>query len=513
MGFWPATATDLEERLTAHGRVFVHADQPATVQDLVARSVAERPSATAVTEVGGRSLTYEQLWVESEALAAGLQRRYGLESGERVAMLFSNRIDLVVAVLATLRAGGVAVTLNTKYTGRELEPQLRLSQARVLLAEAEFWSKAAPILARTSVRHAAVSGGGDGADPLEGVRGTALREAAVAESDPAVLMYTSGTTGISKGALQSHTNVVTAAMTFVRCLGLGGDDRTVVAAPLFHVTGLNGQLLPILAVGGSAALLPRFDAARLGALLAGSAATFFHAAPTIYVLTLLAARGRATGLRVCVCGGAAVSQRTIDEVRAFAPAVDFRISYGLTETSSPGVLTPGDGWLDRRPGAAGVAVPVNEIRTDRHGELFLRGATVIAGYDGDPDATAAAFAAGWLRTGDIGTIDDEGFVTVLDRIKDLVNRGAEKVASVEVERALTEHPAVVECAVVPRPHEVYGEVPHAVVVLCQPGAATAEELRVFAAERLASFKVPESVEFATELPRNPGGKVLKQLLR
>jgi long-chain acyl-CoA synthetase len=282
---------------------------------------------------------------------------------------------------------------------------------------------------------------------------------------------------------------------------------------MFHVTGLNGQLLPILAAGGSIVLLPRFDARRLAALFADASATFFHAAPTVYTLALRAASRQAKTLRVCVCGGAAVSRRTIEEVRAFAPGVDFRISYGLTETSSPGVLTPGDGWLDRRPAAAGVAVPADEVSVDCSGELLFRGATVIAGYDGDPEATAAAFAGDWLRTGDIGTIDDDGFVTLLDRIKDQVNRGSEKVASLEVERALAEHPAVVECAVVPRAHEVYGEVPHAVVVLREPGATTAEELRAFAAERLARFKVPASVQFTAELPRNPGGKVLKHLLR
>jgi acyl-CoA synthetase (AMP-forming)/AMP-acid ligase II len=229
------------------------------------------------------------------------------------------------------------------------------------------------------------------------------------------------------------------------------------------------------------------------------------------VLTLAEAAGRtAPALRVAVAGGSLVTRGLVADVQEFAPGVDFRISYGMTETSSPAVLTP-PGWVEKRPGdAVGVAVPVADVAVDEEGEILFRGATVIAGYDRDPEVNARSFVDGWLRSGDLGEIDDLGFVTVRDRLKDQINRGAEKIASLEVEAVLLEHPGVREAAVVAKPDDVYGEVPRAVVVA---DGVEAGELREFALARLAKFKVPVEFEFVDELPRNPGGKVLKQLLR
>jgi acyl-CoA synthetase (AMP-forming)/AMP-acid ligase II len=210
-----------------------------------------------------------------------------------------------------------------------------------------------------------------------------------------------------------------------------------------------------------------------------------------------------------------VSRELVNRVRELAPGIDFRISYGMTETSSPGVLTPA-GWIDDRPGdAVGVAVPVDEVRVEpgSEGEILFRGATVIASYDGASAASEGCFVDGWLRSGDLGTIDREGFVTVVDRIKDVINRGAEKIASLEVENALCAHPAVVEAAVVGKPDPAYGEVPHAIVVLAAGAEAGPAELQEFASQRLAKFKIPVEITFVDELPRNAGGKIVKSLLR
>ena len=229
-------------------------------------------------------------------------------------------------------------------------------------------------------------------------------------------------------------------------------------------------------------------------------------------MTVAKAGGRtAPALRVGVSGGSFVTRGLVSSVQGFAPNADFRISYAMTETSSPAVLTP-PGWIERRPGdAVGVAVPVCDVGLSADGEFLFRGATVIAGYDNDPDANARSFTEdGWLRSGDIGEIDEQGFVFVRDRLKDIINRGAEKISSLEVESVLLDHPAVLEAAVVAEPDDVYGEVPRAVVVA---EGVTADELRDYALARLAKFKVPAAYEFVEALPRNPGGKVLKQELR
>ncbi len=500
MGFWPAVAQDVAQRELAHGTVRVYPGQPTTIGEALDRAAGEHPEAPAVAEVGGEPLTHEQFRDRTLGVAAVLQERYGVQAGDRVALLAANGLEFLLAFVGAIRAGAVAVPLNTKYRTPEIARQLAQSGARVLLAEPEFWPKAAPV----APEHAVLT------SDLHSWHGRPVTPP-LATEDPAVLMYTSGTTGFSKGALQSHVNVVTAAENWRRVLGLEPGDRTLVAAPLFHATGWHGQLFPLLTAGGHGTILPRFDAATVAELLAAGAATFFHAAPTIYVMTLAARRGlSAPDLRVAVSGGSMVTRGLVAGIQSFAPSADVRISYGMTETSSPAVLTP-PGWIESRPGdAVGVAVPVADVAVDTEGEILFRGATVIAGYDRDPDADARSFTGGWLRSGDLGEIDADGFVTVRDRIKDVINRGAEKIASLEVESVLLEHPAVREAAVVPRADRIYGEVPRAVVVA---DGATAEELIAFAHERLARFKVPVDVEFVDALPRNPGGKVLKQLLR
>lgn len=499
MGFWPNQG--LVERRLAHGTVRVYAGQAETIGEALDRAAAAHPGRPAVGEVGATPLSHEEFRERTQGVAAVLQRRYGVAPGDRVALLAANGLDFLLGFVGAIRAGAVAVPLNTKYRTRELAGQLEQSGARVLIAEQEFWPNAEPVAPEHSVL----------AHELRDWRGEPEPPALSAE-DPAVLMYTSGTTGFSKGALQSHLNVVTTGENWRSLLGLTAEDTTVVAAPLFHATGWHGQLFPLLTAGGSGAILPRFDADALAELFAGGAATFFHAAPAIYTLTLARAAGRtAPALRVAVSGGSFVTRGLVAVVQSFAPGVDFRISYAMTETSSPAVLTP-PGWIDERPGdAVGVAVPVCDVGVDDQGEILFRGATVIAGYDRDPEANARTFTEdGWLRSGDLGEIDERGFVSVRDRIKDVINRGAEKISSLEVEGILLDHPAVLEAAVVADPHDLYGEVPRAVVVA---DGVTAGELRAYAAERLASFKVPVEFEFAAELPRNPGGKVLKQLLR
>ena len=488
MGFWPLRAAEVVERDDRR----VYAEQPETVPALIERAVEQHASAPAASELGGRAVTYERLWEESADVAGALQQRLQVGPGDRVAFVAANCLDLLVGVIGTWRAGAVAVTLNTKYTESELERQLARCSPRVVLTEPEWLPK----VSQQSSVHL-----------LSDARyGGTLEPVSMRTEDPALIMFTSGTSGSPKGAIQSHLNLVSAAETYVRCLELQAGETTVVAAPLFHVTGLNGQTLPVLAAGGSVAIMRRFDAEGLVDVLASGAADFFHAAPAIYALAIGAADGRrARGLRVCVSGGSPVSRSLVDRVRAFAPGVDFRISYGMTETSSPAVLTP-PGWIDDRPGdAVGVAVPVDDVRTDDDGEIQFRGATVIAGYDSD-EATEGAFVDGWLRSGDLGTIDGEGFVTVLDRIKDVINRGAEKFTSLEVEEALCAHPAVAEAAVVGKPDRIYGEVARAVVVLAEDGGTTEAELQEFAS-------VPAEITFADELPRNPAGKVEKSRLR
>lgn len=500
MTFWPAAATHVIERELVDRTVRVYPHQAETIVEALDRAAEARPGAPAVEEVGGDPITHGELRERTTRIAGALQQRFGVAPGDRVALLAANSVAFVLALIATLRAGAIAVPLNTKYTTPELARHLAQSGARLLIAEEEFWPKAEPV----APEHVVLTGNLQKLD-------ASLDAPALAAEDGAILLFTSGTTGVSKGVVGSHLNIVTAAENWIRVTHMTHDDRTVVATPLFHGTGWHGQLLPVLTAGGFGAILPRFDPDALAQLFADGAATWFHAAPTIYTMTLAAAGSRrARGLRVAVSGGSFVTRDLIARTQAFASGVDFRISYGMTETSSPAVLTP-PGWTESRPDdAVGVAVPVNDVAVDDDGEILFRGATVITAYDSPPEANERAFSDGWLRSGDLGEIDSDGWVTVRDRLKDVINRGAEKIASLEVEAALMEHPAVREAAVVAKPDAVYGEVPRAVVVA---HGVSAEELAAFARARVAKYKVPVEFEFIEKLPRNPGGKVLKQLLR
>ena len=282
----------------------VYADQPETLPEMIEKVVETRPRADAATELGGRTLTYEQLWAEAEQVAAGLQRRHGVRPGDQVAFLSANGLDLLAGVIAAWRAGAVAVLLNPRYTAGEVGHQLAACAPRVVLVQPEWRAK--------------VPGA---AQVLGEVRDEGFEAQRPAESDPALVMFSSGTTGAAKPIVQSHGNLVTAAETWMRCLDLGPADTTVVAAPMHHATGLNGQSLPLLAAGGSVSIMPRFSASRLVDLLAAGEATFFHAAPTIYKLALRAAGDRhARGLRVAVSGGSFVGRPLVERVRALRRA-------------------------------------------------------------------------------------------------------------------------------------------------------------------------------------------------
>jgi long-chain acyl-CoA synthetase len=342
-----------------------------------------------------------------------------------------------------------------------------------------------------------------------------------------MLLYTSGTTGRPKGAILSHLNVVHSCVTFERLYGLHDGERSLVVVPLVHVTGLVAQLWAMIAVTGTTVLLPRFDAGEALRLLAAEEITHLVGAPTVYVMLMARPDHRALPLprlRVLGYGGAPIATDTVRRLREWLPGARLHNTYGLTETASPATcLSDADALA--RIDTVGRPVPVGECRTvdpasgrearaGEVGELWIRGPMVVAGYWRNPAATAAAIVdGGWLRTGDLATIDAEGYVAIRDRIKDMVNRGGEKVYCVEVEEVLCAHPGVLEAAVVGLPDPVYGEKVKACLV-ARPGARLeADDVRTWARERLARFKVPEVVEVLDALPRNPNGKVMKALLR
>lgn len=533
LALWPEALGEGIRRERRLGReVLCYGDRPAGLPALLAAAVERGPEREAVVD-GAERLGWRELARQARRLAGGL-RRAGVEPGDRVASLLVNGIPFCLAVFAAAELGAVLVPLNTKLRRDELAFMLRNAGARVLLANPEWYEEIAPVRAQLPCTAYVLTA----ERPPAGTRPfAALLEApeppgpaptaAAADDAPAFILYTSGTTGRPKGAVLTHANVLHSCLNYQRVYGLRDGERSLVTVPLFHVTGLVAQLLTMTAVAGTTVLMPRFEAARALGLLRDERVTHMVAAPTVYVMLLAQPGAGEVALpdfRVVGYGGAPIASDTVRRLRAWLPAARLHNTYGLTETASPATCLP-DGDALARVGSVGWPVPVAECRTvdpetgrecaaDEVGELWVKGPMVAAGYWADPAATAAAIVEdGWLRTGDLAAIDAAGYVTIKDRLKDMINRGGEKVYCVEVEEVLCGHPGILEVAVVGLPDRVYGEIVKACVVP-RPGAVLdPEEVRAWVRARLARFKTPEIVEVREALPRNPNGKVVKALLR
>jgi acyl-CoA synthetase (AMP-forming)/AMP-acid ligase II len=470
---------------------------------LLLEIAARYPERTAVVELGGGSVTYAELFARGRRVAAGL-RAAGVGPGDRVALRIGNGLDWVLAFWGTHLAGGVVVPLNT----------------RLAEAEAEY------VLADCGAAYVVLPGEAlPDADPA----GTELPDPA--PGDVAALFYTSGTTGRPKGAMVTHENFLTTIENVVRCRELDRDpalhNATLISVPLFHVTGCCSQLMTQVELGGAAVVMPQFRPAEFLAAIPEYRITLLTSVPTIYELVLRHADFAGTDVstvRTVSYGGAPIAPELVRRLVDAFPRARVGNGFGLSETTALATFLPHEYAADHAD-AVGFAAPVVDVRIDRPdpatgvGELLVRGPNVVAGYWGDPVRTAETFADGWLHTGDIARIDEVpagGIVRIVDRAKDMINRGGENVYSVEVENALAEHPDVVEVAVVGVPDPVMGEKVGA-VVLPRSGVAAEQlvpDLAAFARQRLADFKVPQFVRVLSgPLPRNAGGKVLKAPLR
>ncbi|WP_433238900.1 class I adenylate-forming enzyme family protein [Streptosporangium sp. CA-135522] len=484
-------------------------------------------------------ITYEEHFRRAATLARRLVEEYGVAKGDRVAIAMRNYPEWVITFSAVLAAGAVAVPLNAWWTAQEMEYGLSDSGAKVLVADGERAAKLAGLTqALIVVRGEAPEGARSFQDVLGPVEAdVTLPAVELSPEDPATIFYTSGTTGRPKGALGSHRNLgqspMTVAYGLMRSVARAGQDPaeaagkprvTLLTVPLFHVTGCFAVMTTTMFSGSGLVLMYRWDAGRALELIEREQVTTFSGVPTS-VWQLLSHpdldKHDISSLTSLGYGGAPAPPKLLERITELLPSRSPSNGYGMTETTALVINNGGVDYL-AKPDSIGLPVPVVEVKiadplgaelpVGQVGELCLRGPNVILGYWNRPEATAETFIGGWLHTGDLARVDEEGFVFIVDRAKDMVIRGGENVYCAEVEAALFEHPAVDDVAVIGIPHDELGEEVGAVVRLVSP--ASAEELQVFLRERIAAFKVP--VRFwvrETELPRNPGGKILKTHLR
>jgi long-chain acyl-CoA synthetase len=349
--------------------------------------------------------------------------------------------------------------------------------------------------------------------------------AALDEEATAVILYTSGTTGRPKGAMLTHFNIVHSVMHYELCMGMRPGERSLLAVPASHVTGVVAIILSAIRCGGTIVMMREFKARACLELMARERITHSIMVPAMYNLCLMDPEFQRFDLgafRIGGYGGAPMPQATITALTQKLPNLALVNAYGATETTSPTTIMP-PGRTAERPDSVGRVVPCGDLRVmdaegrevapGEAGEIWIGGPMVVKGYWDNPQASVQAFVGGYWRSGDIGSIDAEGYVRVFDRTKDMVNRGGYKIYSVEVENILKLHPAVIECAVVPRPDPVLGEKTHAFVVSEDP-SCSAKGLQDFCAQHLSDYKIPDFITLqAQPLPRNANGKVLKRELR
>jgi acyl-CoA synthetase (AMP-forming)/AMP-acid ligase II len=355
--------------------------------------------------------------------------------------------------------------------------------------------------------------------------GDAAAPADVGEQDTAMILYTSGTTGRPKGAMLAHCNVIHSAMVYQACMELTAADRSIAAVPLAHVTGVVANIMSMACCAGTLIIVAEFKAADYLKVAARERVTQTVMVPAMYNLCLLQADFDSYDLsawRIGGYGGAPMPIATIEKLAAKIPGLKLINAYGSTETTSPSTIMPPEftaAHIDSVglpcPGADIVVMDAHgcELPRGEIGEIWIRSGSVVRGYWNNPAATAESFTAGFWHSGDLGSIDAQGFVRVFDRQKDMINRGGLKIYSAEVESVLSGHPGVVESAIIAKPCPVLGERVHAVVVT-RPGEVTEDGLRAWCAERLSDYKVPETMALTSEpLPRNANGKVMKRQLR
>ena len=522
-GLWPAMRQEAHygDRVVA-----CFAERPASLHQLLDEALCRNPDGDALV-CGDERLTYRQLQQQSARVAAGMAAR-GVEAGDRVALLLGNRIEFVLALFAATRLGAITVPLSVREQTPGLAYMLDHCAAVLLVHEAELAPVLPPASALPALRSRIATGGAcDGAEPFEALlgHGDGAEPAAVAEEDTAAILYTSGTTGRPKGAMLTHLGIVHSSMHYQIAMGLGTKDSSIAAVPLSHVTGLVALVTTMVRAAGRLTIMPAFKAADFLRLAARERMTHTLMVPAMYNLCLLQSDFAAHDLthwRIGAFGGAPMPLATIDTLARTVPSLTLMNCYGATETTSPTTLMPAgchaahSDTVGTTLGCAEVCVmdeAGREVPRGQTGELWIKGPMVVPGYWNNREATAENLSGGFWHSGDIGSLDAQGYIRVVDRMKDMINRGGFKIYTIEVENALYEHPAVQECAVIAKPCPVLGERVHAFVALKAAGT-TAEELRAFVKPRLSDYKVPESITLSTTpLPRNANGKLLKRAMR
>lgn len=509
------------------GKIFK--DRPKSVVELLEETVRKYPDEEGFV-CGDWRLTYIEFDRIVNRIAAALES-HGVRRGDHVAVLLGIQLEFPLSFFALMKLGAIVVPLNTRFKGEELAYEINDSESKVLIVDEEYWPFIGSVRNRlTTVERVFFNGSHipAGTIPFSSLmenKEDVFTQATLSESDDAAIMYTSGTTGKPKGAILQQRGFVLTAMLTADFMQYRPGDKIICCIPLFHITGLSMVLLSPIFSGVTCVYMRTFKTKDFLETMSREKVTHYNGVITVIWLMINHPDFGTydfSSFRTAMFGGSPATEEMVRGILNKIPHLRMSVGYGLTESFAIVSSTPFEDVL-RKIKAAGKMLPLTDARIvddqecelppEGVGEIVLKGAKIFRGYWKRPKATKETIVDHWLHTGDIGKIDDEGFIYILDRKKDMINRGGEKIYSLEVENVIFDNPKVLETAVVGVSDSVMGEVVKAVVVLKDGETATEEEIQRFCGERLADYKVPKFVQFLNALPRNPAGKVIKADLR
>lgn len=522
--YWDGFIMSEMENRTFNGiNVLTYQNVPSSLYHALQDTTGKFPDKVAFYDNWERSYKYSEFLRMVDFLVAYLKKTFKITKGTHVGILLHNSIEFCVSFFAIVKLGAVAIPFPSKYREPEIEQLIHKADLEVLLYSETFeqW-----------IINYKLSGVGllksENEEKGYGFRHISFEEQFVGEAagaleDEVIIMFTSGTTSQSKGVVLCNYNIMNSVEVYRRILGITPEDKTIIPVPIYHITGLVALLGLFVYTGGTVYLYRRYDAKRILTCIRDNGITFMHGSPTVYGLMLDYKRQfpKLESLRLLACGGSYMPKEKMKELHKWIPDTKLRIVYGMTETSSPALIFPEDAPTSIYAGAAGKPIPgiefkfLNEQQKESGprevGEIWIRGNVVTKGYY--KLKTELINRDQWLDTGDMGYYNEDGYVYIVDRKKDMINRGGEKIWCTDLEEELLRIPGIKDTAVVGIPDDIYGESAAAVVVM-KPGAAlTTEEIQKDLGKRVAKYKIPTRILYLSEVPKTAGMKVNKKLIK
>lgn len=521
--FWDSLIMKNMENKTFNEISVFSYNTPPSLYHALQETAAKFPDKIAFYDNWERSYKYITFLQMVDLMAAHLEKVFKITKGTHVGILLHNSIEFCVSLFAVVKLGAVAIPFPSKYREPEIEKLIHKADLSVLLYSETFKQWIIDYnLAGVQLLESKNEETGYGFRHIS-FEGLQIDEGAGSLQDQVIIMFTSGTTSQSKGVVLCNYNIMNAVAVYKNILGITPEDKTIIPVPIYHITGLAALLGLFVYTGGTVNLYRRYDAKQILTCIRDNKITFMHGSPTVFGLMLDYKNQfpKLPSLRMVACGSSYMPKEKMKEIHKWIPNTKFQIVYGMTETSSPALIFPNDAPTSIYAGAAGKPIPgiefkfldeeKQELGCNEAGEIWIRGNVVTKGYY--KMDTELISNDHWLNTGDMGYYNEDGYVFIVDRKKDMINRGGEKIWCTDIEEELLLISGVKDAAVVGIPDEVYGETAAAVIVRKLGTTITSEEIYKDLEKRVARYKIPTKIIFLSEIPKTAGMKINKKLIK